>query len=326
VKENMEDIIKDIHDDLNHLEASIQKLITTKVGLIKDIINYIIKSGGKRIRPVLVILCAKLCGYNNSKHISYAAIIEFIHTATLLHDDVVDNAKMRRGASSVNTLWGNEPSVLVGDFLYSKSFELMAEDGHREIIKTISKATTALSEGEILELLHTSDIDTTEEQYFDIVRNKTAILFSAACEVGGLLGNISEEERVALRDFGYKLGVAFQLVDDILDYTSYDTVLGKQVGTDLKEGKVTLPLIHTIASAKPGERLTIKKVLDKSHVTPGDFERVRRLIVKYQGIDYTSRIAREYIDDAKQTLAVFPFSPFKDALIKLADYVVSREM
>lgn len=322
----MEDIIKDIKDDLKDLETSIQKLVTTKVGFIKDIVNYIIRSGGKRIRPLLVILCAKLSGYNNNRHISYAAIIEFIHTATLLHDDVVDNAKMRRGASSVNVLWGNEPSVLVGDFLYSKSFELMAEDGHHEIIKTISKATTALSEGEILELLQTSDIDTTEEQYFDIVKNKTATLFSAACEVGGMLGNISEEERLALRNFGYKLGMAFQLVDDILDYTSYDNVLGKHVGTDLKEGKVTLPLIHAITSAKPRERLTIKKILNKTNVTPGDFERVRKLIVKYQGIEYTSRIAREYIDDAKQALTIFPFSAFTDALMKIADYIVRREM
>jgi octaprenyl-diphosphate synthase len=322
----MEDIIKDIKDDLKDLETSIQKLVTTKVGFIKDIVNYIIRSGGKRIRPLLVILCAKLSGYNNNRHISYAAIIEFIHTATLLHDDVVDNAKMRRGASSVNVLWGNEPSVLVGDFLYSKSFELMAEDGHHEIIKTISKATTALSEGEILELLQTSDIDTTEEQYFDIVKNKTATLFSAACEVGGMLGNISEEERLALRNFGYKLGMAFQLVDDILDYTSYDNVLGKHVGTDLKEGKVTLPLIHAITSAKPRERLTIKKIMNKTNVTPGDFERVRKLIVKYQGIEYTSRIAREYIDDAKQALTIFPFSAFTDALMKIADYIVRREM
>lgn len=322
----MEDIIKDIKDDLKDLETSIQKLVTTKVGFIKDIVNYIIRSGGKRIRPLLVILCAKLSGYNNNRHISYAAIIEFIHTATLLHDDVVDNAKMRRGASSVNVLWGNEPSVLVGDFLYSKSFELMAEDGHHEIIKTISKATTALSEGEILELLQTSDIDTTEEQYFDIVKNKTATLFSAACEVGGMLGNISEEERLALRNFGYKLGMAFQLVDDILDYTSYDNVLGKHVGTDLKEGKVTLPLIHAITSAKPRERLTIKKIMNKTNVTPGDFERVRKLIVKYQGIEYTSRIAREYIDDAKQALTIFPFSAFTDALMKIADYIVRREL
>jgi len=322
----MENIIQNIHTDLKELEASIQKLITTKVGFIKEIVNYIIRSGGKRIRPVLVILCAKLCGYTDNKHISYAAIIEFIHTATLLHDDVVDNAKLRRGASSVNMLWGNEPSVLVGDFLYSKSFELMAEDGHHEIIKTISKATTALSEGEILELLQTSDIDTTEEQYFDIVRNKTAMLFSAACEVGGLLGTISEEERVALRHYGYTLGVAFQLVDDILDYTSYDTVLGKQIGTDLKEGKVTLPLIHTIASATPKEKLSIKKILDKKNVTAGDFERVRRLITKYNGIEYTARIARDYIDDAKQTLSIFPPSIFKDALTNLADYIVKREM
>jgi octaprenyl-diphosphate synthase len=322
----MESPVRLIEEDLKTLESSIQKLIATRVGFIKEIVNYIIKSGGKRIRPILVILTAKLCGYKNEKHISYAAIIEFIHTATLLHDDVVDNAQTRRGSSTANIVWGNEPSVLVGDFLYSKSFELMAEDGNHEILKTISKATTALSEGEILELLKTSDMNTREEEYFEIVGNKTAVLFSAACEIGAILGNMDKEKRLSLRNFGYNLGIAFQLTDDMLDYISCDNILGKHVGTDLKEGKVTLPLIHTLKLTNEKEKTSIKKVLDKNKVTIKDFERVRNIILKYGGIDYTSTIAKQYIDTAKKFLNIFQTSPYKNALLSLADYMLKREM
>lgn len=322
----MESPVRLIEEDLKTLESSIQKLTVTRVSFIKEIVNYIIKSGGKRVRPILVILTAKLCGYKNEKHISYAAIIEFIHTATLLHDDVVDNAQTRRGSSTANIVWGNEPSVLVGDFLYSKSFELMAEDGNHEILKTISKATTALSEGEILELLKTSDINTREEEYFEIVGNKTAVLFSAACEIGAILGNIDKEKRLSLRNFGYNLGIAFQLTDDMLDYISCDNILGKHVGTDLKEGKVTLPLIHTLKLTNEKEKTSIKKVLDKNKVTIKDFERVRNIILKYGGIDYTSTIAKQYIDTAKNFLNIFQTSPYKNALLSLADYMLKREM
>ena len=322
----MESPVRLIEEDLKTLESSIQELIATRVSFIKEIVNYIIKSGGKRVRPILVILTAKLCGYKNEKHISYAAIIEFIHTATLLHDDVVDNAQTRRGSSTANIVWGNEPSVLVGDFLYSKSFELMAEDGNHEILKTISKATTALSEGEILELLKTSDIDTREEEYFEIIGNKTAVLFSAACEIGAILGNMDKEKRLSLRNFGYNLGIAFQLTDDMLDYISCDNILGKHVGTDLKEGKVTLPLIHTLKLTNEKEKTSIKKVLDKNKVTIKDFERVRNIILKYGGIDYTSTIAKQYIDTAKKFLNIFQTSPYKNALLSLADYMLKREM
>ena len=322
----MESPVRLIEEDLKTLESSIQKLIATRVSFIKEIVNYIIKSGGKRVRPILVILTAKLCGYKNEKHISYAAIIEFIHTATLLHDDVVDNAQTRRGSSTANIVWGNEPSVLVGDFLYSKSFELMAEDGNHEILKTISKATTALSEGEILELLKTSDIDTREEEYFEIIGNKTAVLFSAACEIGAILGNIDKEKRLSLKNFGYNLGIAFQLTDDMLDYISCDNILGKHVGTDLKEGKVTLPLIHTLKLTNEKEKTSIKKVLDKNIVTIKDFERVRNIILKHGGTEYASTIAKQYIDTTKKFLNIFQPSPYKNALLSLADYMLKREM
>jgi octaprenyl-diphosphate synthase len=314
-----------IEKDLKKLEQSIDKLITTKIHVIKEIVNYIIKSGGKRVRPILVILSSRLCGYKGEKHIPYAAIIEFIHTATLLHDDVVDNAKTRRGFSTVNTVWGNEPSVLVGDFLYSKSFELMAREGNDTILQVISSATTALSEGEILEIVKTADISTTEEEYFQIIGNKTAVLFAAACEIGAILGNCSQQKRKDMNGFGYNLGMAFQLMDDILDYTSFDNVLGKRVGTDLQEGKVTLPLIHALRSADNEEKSYLMKVLDKPRITSKDFSRVSKIIEKYGGIDYTLLTAENYTKSAKGHLRALPDSKYKEALLALTNYMLSRE-
>jgi octaprenyl-diphosphate synthase len=315
-----------IQKDLDQLEASIDELMSTRVTYIKEIVTYIIKSGGKRVRPVLVMLCSKLCGYRGKKHIPYAAIIEFIHTATLLHDDVVDNAKTRRGLSTVNTVWGNEPSVLVGDFLYSRSFELMSRDGNNEILKTISQVTTALSEGEILEIVKTADIETTEKDYYEIIGNKTAVLFGAACEIGAILGSRSASERKALKNFGYNLGIAFQLMDDVLDYTSYNDVLGKRVGTDLKEGKVTLPLIYVLENTGGKYKAYIEKVVTKQRITKRDFERVRSIIEKTGGISYTLTATEDHLKKAKKYLDIFPSSRYKTALLELADYMLRREM
>lgn len=321
----MESVTRLIADDLTKLESTIQQLITTKIGFIKEIVNHIIRSGGKRVRPILIILTARLCGYKDEKHIPYAAIVEFIHTATLLHDDVVDNAQTRRGSSTANTVWGNEPSVLVGDFLFSKSFELMTHNGNEEILRIMSEATTALAEGEILELLKTCDADTTEKEYLEIINNKTASLFSAACEVGAILGKVDQKKRLALKDFGYNLGMAFQLTDDVLDYISYDAVLGKRVGTDLKEGKVTLPLIYALKSSTEKEKTYINNVLGKARVTAKDFERISKIIRKYGGVEYTVNATKQFIDEAKGNLQSFQPSAYKESLITLADYILARE-
>ncbi len=321
----METVTKLISEDLAKLESTIQQLITTKIGFIKEIVNHIIRSGGKRVRPILIILTARLCGYKDEKHIPYAAIIEFIHTATLLHDDVVDNAQTRRGSSTANIVWGNEPSVLVGDFLFSKSFELMAHNGNEEVLRIMSEATTALAEGEILELLKTCDAETTEEEYFEIIKNKTASLFCAACEVGAILGKVNQDKRAALREFGHNLGMAFQLTDDVLDYVSYDAVLGKRVGTDLKEGKVTLPLIHALQASTEKEKTYLTNVLSKAKVTANDFARVSKIINKYDGVDYTVNATRKFVDNAKANLQSFRPSAYKESLITLADYILSRE-
>jgi octaprenyl-diphosphate synthase len=321
----MEEIVRLIREDLDKLEKSIDRLLTTRISFIREVVHHLIKSGGKRIRPILVILSSRLCGCFDDQPLSYAAIVEFIHTATLLHDDVVDNAETRRGAQTANTVWGNESSVLVGDFLFSKSFDLMVSDNKAEILRVISKATTDLAEGEILELLKTSDIDTTEEEYYEVILGKTAVLLSAACEIGALLGNAEEKKRRALHEFGYHIGMAFQLTDDLLDYTSTDKTLGKDAGRDLKEGKVTLPLINALKFATEEEKTAIAANLTKKRITNKDFLKVKKIIEKYGGTEYTARVSKEHIDAAKRLLDVFPASPYKKALIDLADYIITRE-
>ena len=314
-----------ITQDLAQLEQSIDRLLTTKVTFIKEVVRHIVKSGGKRTRPILVILSANLCGAKDDQHIPYAAIIEFIHTATLLHDDVVDNAKIRRGRFTANTIWGNEPSVLVGDFLFTKSFDLMIQSQNAEILKVMANATTRLAEGEIMELLRTSDINTTEKDYYEVIDNKTAVLLSAACEIGALLGNVDAEKRLALREFGHHLGMAFQLKDDLLDYVSTDSTLGKNTGIDFKEGKVTLPLIHTLKYVTPAERGTILAALEKKRTSKKDFHEVKGIIERYGGLEYTSNVSKDHIDKARGFLALFPPSPYKNALLELATYFITRE-
>jgi len=314
-----------IAKDLALLEQSIEQLLTTKVAFIREVVHHIIKSGGKRIRPVLVILSAKMRGAQDHKHIPYAAIIEFIHTATLLHDDVVDNAKIRRGRLTANTIWGNEPSVLVGDFLFTKSFDLMVQIENSEVLKVMSAATTSLAEGEIMELLKTSDLNTSEAEYFEVIANKTAVLIAAACEMGAILGNADAQRRNALRQFGHHLGMAFQLKDDFLDYVSTDSTLGKNVGIDLKEGKVTLPLIHTLRHSTPEEREIITTAFEKPKTTKRDFQKVKKIIEKYGGLAYTENVSKQHVDSAKEFLALFSPSPYRDALRDLATYIITRE-
>ncbi len=322
----MEKILKLIEKDLKKLEHAIDSLDSTDVKIIKKMVNHIIKSGGKRVRPILVILTSKLCGFKGQKHIKYAAVIEFIHTATLLHDDVVDNAEVRRGSPTVNTLWGNEASVLVGDFLYSKSFELMSKDGNSKIIEAVSGATTILSEGEILELLKTSDPSTTEEEYFDIIYKKTAILFSVACEIGAILAKADSKKKQLLKEYGKNLGIAFQLVDDLLDYTAQENKFGKQIGTDLKEGKVTLPLIHALRYANEEEKTLIKEKLADKSATNDDFEKIKGIIDKYGGFEYTYNTTKRYIEGSRKCLEGFRPSKYRDALMALTDMMLTRKV
>jgi len=320
----MEAALALIGEDLKNVELQFKKDLQSDVPLIRKVGEYVLSSGGKRIRPALLLLTAKLCGYRGDRHVPLASVIEFIHTATLLHDDVVDNANLRRGIASANTLWGNEASVLVGDFLFSKSFSLMVADGDLNVLKVLSAATTIIAEGEVLQLISTSDMDVTEERYIEVVKCKTAILLSAACQAGAILGKAAQEREEALRDFGMALGIAFQLMDDMLDYIASEKQFGKSIGHDLEEGKITLPLIHTLKQCTLAERDRIADIVEKDFLDKSDFQAVFDLVHRYGGIDYTVVRARDYIASAKSFLAVFDDSPEKYALLSLADYVVTR--
>jgi octaprenyl-diphosphate synthase len=321
----MEAALALIGDDLKNVELQFKKDLQSDVALIRKVGEYVFSSGGKRIRPALLLLSAYLCGYRGDRHVPLASVVEFIHTATLLHDDVVDNANLRRGIASANTLWGNEASVLVGDFLFSKSFSLMVEDGDLKVLKILSNATTMIAEGEVLQLVCTSDLDITEERYIEVVTCKTAILLSAACQAGAVLGKATPECEQALSEYGLNLGIAFQLMDDILDYVASEAQFGKPIGHDIEEGKITLPLIQALRMCTEEERSLVGEIIDKDLLEKDDFAVVAGLVNRYGGIDYTIARARDYIERGKSSLDVFADTPGKQAMISLADYVVTRK-
>ena len=321
--QNILDIIK---DDLTKLESEFTKNLDSKASLIPQIGKYILFSGGKRFRPIILMLCSRCCGYKGNEHISLASLFEFIHTATLLHDDVVDGATIRRGNSSVNSIWGTDASVLVGDFLFSKAFSLMVGIGNIKILNVISSATTIMAEGEILQLINEKDIDFSEEDYISIIIDKTASLISAACQVGAILGNASKEKEEAIKNYGLNLGIAFQLIDDILDYTSDEKVFGKVIGKDLLEGKVTLPIIHTLRSCNKADYENIKRIFEKEDRDENDVKLIIELINRYNGIIYTQNKAKEYVKKSKKFLDVFNSSNEFQPLYDIADYVVERNI
>lgn len=320
----MEKALQLLQDDMQLVTSQFRQDLDSDVSLIRKVGEYVLASGGKRIRPMLLLLCARMSGYRGRKAIGLGSVVEFIHTATLLHDDVVDSAVLRRGSASANAVWGNEASVLVGDFLFAKSFSIMVRDGNLEILKALSDATTMMAEGEVLQLISTCDLDLTLERYLDVVRNKTAVLISAACQCGGILGGVSPEQEEALKEAGMELGIAFQLMDDALDYVADENEFGKAKGHDLEEGKMTLPLIETVRCCQPEERERVGEIIEEEELSPEGLEYVIGLIEKYDGIGYTRRKAQEFVGQAKERLAVFPDVEEKEALFELADYIVSR--
>ena len=313
-----------IGEDLKLVELQFRKDLQSDVPLIRKVGEYVLSSGGKRVRPALLLLSARLCGYTADKAVPLASVIEFIHTATLLHDDVVDSATLRRGLASANSLWGNEASVLVGDFLFSKSFSLMVGVGSLDILRVLSDATTVIAEGEVMQLLCTGELDLTEEQYINVVRSKTAILMSAACEAGAYLGAAPHRQQQALADFGMELGIAFQLMDDLLDYVATEEEFGKSIGHDLEEGKITLPLIHTLRHCNDSERAVIAAVVEQDEMSLDDFRVVSGLVKQYGGIAFTVEAANRHIERCKSHLDQFEPSPVREALLSLSEYVVTR--
>jgi len=311
-----------VGDDLENLDATIRSRLASDVVLVNQVAHYIIGGGGKRLRPLLVLIAAKACGYRGPHHIDAAAIIEFIHTATLLHDDVVDHSELRRGKDTANSLFGNEASVLVGDFLYSRAFQMMTEIGIVRIMKVLANASNLIAEGEVLQLMNCNDPDTSEHRYLEVIRRKTAMLFEAGTRIPAILSGQPPAVENALAEFGQRLGVAFQLVDDVLDYSAASEQMGKNAGDDLAEGKPTLPLIHAMVNGTDAQRNLIRKAIEQGGLE--DLGPIRLAIESTGGLEYTARLARQEADAAVEALALIPDSAYRDALAALAHIAVER--
>ena len=315
-----------LDDDLQRIEEEINKNLQSGVPLIALVTRYIMRSGGKRLRPLLTVLAARLLNYQGDDHYGLSIVFEYLHAATLLHDDVVDHAELRRGRPSANTLWGNAAVVLVGDFLLATSFFLSVTSGNLKILRILSETTTSMAEGEVLQLINSDNLEIREEEYIEVIRRKTAILISAACQIGAILGQADEEQEEAMRSFGLNLGIAFQLRDDFLDYTGSAEEFGKPVGKDLQEGKITLPLIHALQSSNDGDRQRLVELIISDHNYEQIFTEVKKIIQAYQGLDYTDKLAIHYITEAKSALSIFPESPTRQSLLEIAEYVISRRL
>lgn len=301
----------------------IRQRLSSDVVLINQISEHIIAAGGKRLRPMLVLLAARALGYEGTDHMQMAAIIEFIHTSTLLHDDVVDESDLRRGRSTANALWGNAASVLVGDFLYSRSFQLMVELDRMPVMRILADTTNAIAEGEVLQLLHVHNPDTDEAAYLRVIERKTAVLFAAATRLGALLAGADEAQQAAMERFGLALGYAFQIADDVLDYTADAATLGKNLGDDLAEGKATLPLIHALTRVDADTRARMAQAIEQGDT--GALPEIVNAIRASGSLDYSQRIARHYAEEAIAALDALPDSPQLAALRGLAAYSVERE-
>ncbi|HEX5515810.1 MAG TPA: octaprenyl diphosphate synthase [Gammaproteobacteria bacterium] len=311
-----------IADDLNAVNALIQARLRSDVVLINQLATYIINSGGKRLRPMLVLLAGRANGYRPESHAQLAAVIEFIHTATLLHDDVVDASELRRGQDTANSIWGNEASVLVGDFLYTRAFELMVELGNMRVMEVMAKATNAVAAGEVMQLMNCHDPDVSEELYLEVIYRKTGALFEAGCQLAAVLADADTEHQIAMAAYGRHLGTAFQLIDDVLDYTGSSAEIGKNIGDDLVEGKPTLPLIYAMRNGNDSQRSLIRAVIEQGGLDR--IEEVHAAVENTGAITYTRRLARVEADRAIESLHCLPDSAHKAALQALADFSVER--
>jgi octaprenyl-diphosphate synthase len=319
-------IFEPIRADLDRVDEEFGRHVQSRVALIPQIGQYIRASGGKRMRPAVLLMASRLAGYTGDRAILYAAVVEFIHTATLVHDDIIDDADLRRGRLAVHSRWGNDITVLLGDYLYIKSMALALTHDTLDIVRLLCDVTLKMIEGELYQLTKNGDADITEDEHFDIMRRKTAYLFGGCAQIGGLLGGVSKEQELALREYGFNLGIAFQLVDDLLDYTGDAETVGKPIGSDLREGKVTLPLIHLQRQDQngAGSRI-IRDVIASRTVSQDQWNDLRRTLREHASIDYAYRRAEEFGGRAKKHLYSFPPSQERDALLALPDYVLSRD-
>ena len=313
-----------VDEDLQRVNRLILERMHSPVALIPQLAGHIISAGGKRLRPMLTLAAARLCGYQGDRHLALAASVEFIHTATLLHDDVVDASDLRRGLATANALWGNKPSVLVGDFLFSRAFQLMVGDGSLDVLRILSNASAVIAEGEVLQLITANDLSTTEAAYLEVIGSKTAALFAAASEIGGVIAERPQDEIAALESYGRNLGMAFQLVDDMLDYSARQAELGKTVGDDFRDGKMTLPIVLALQQADAEEREFWRRTLEEQEQVDSDLARAIQLMRKHGTLDATLARARSYAEAAIEALLIFPDQPIRSALIEVAEFCLQR--
>jgi octaprenyl-diphosphate synthase len=313
-----------VANDMRAVNALIIDRMDSQVSLIPQLAGHLVAAGGKRIRPMLTLAAARMCGYAGPRHVGLATCVEFIHTATLLHDDVVDESDLRRGLASANSVWGNKSSVLVGDFLFSRAFELMVEDGSLSVLAILSRASSIIAEGEVMQLMTTNDTSTTEDAYLNVIRAKTAELFAAACRIGAVVADRPKGEELALESYGMNLGIAFQLIDDVLDYAAVQAKLGKTVGDDFREGKITLPIVLAYSQGDDSEKTFWRRTLEELDQKPDDLDRALALLNRHAALAGTIERARQYGAAARVALDAFGSGPEKDALIELVDFCIER--
>ncbi len=313
-------------EDMRAVNHTIVERMQSPVALIPQLAGHLVAAGGKRLRPMLTIAAARLCGHQGERHVKLAACVEFIHTATLLHDDVVDGSELRRGLTSANALFGNKPSVLVGDFLFSRAFELMVEDGSLDVLRILSRASSVIAEGEVLQLVTSNDTATTEDSYLEVIGAKTAALFAAACRIGAVVAARPPAEELALEAYGRNLGIAFQLIDDILDYSAKQAELGKRIGDDFREGKITLPLILAYAAGDEDERAFWRRCVEDLEQADdeSDLRHALALMQRHDSLERSVARARDFGDAARQALGGFPDSAWRRALLDIVDFCIER--
>jgi octaprenyl-diphosphate synthase len=314
-----------VRADLEAVEREFERQVQSKVGVIPEIGRYIQKSGGKRVRPAVLLMAARLCGYTGPRAVLNAAVVEFIHTATLVHDDIIDDADVRRGQKAVHSRWGSDVTVLAGDFLYIKSMAMALAQDTLDVVRLLCDVTLRMIEGELYQLTKNGVVDISEDEHFEIIRRKTAYLFAGCAEIGAMLGEAGQEKELALREYGFNLGVMFQLVDDLLDVTGEATNTGKPVGGDLREGKITLPIIHLLRHGGEEASALVHRVVRQRDVTQEEWTRLRALLAEHGSIEYAYERAVGFGEAAKRYLRVFMPSHERDALTALADYVLSRD-
>ena len=319
-------IFEPIRADLEQVDREFSRHVQSHVDLIPKIGQYIQTSGGKRMRPAVLLMASRLSGYTGDRAVLYAAVVEFIHTATLVHDDIIDDSDLRRGRLAVHSRWGNDITVLLGDYLYIKSMALALTHDTLDLVRVLCEVTLKMIEGELYQLTKNGDADITEDEHFEIIRRKTAYLFGGCAQIGGMLGDVPLEREQALREYGFNLGMAFQLVDDLLDFTGDAESVGKPIGADLREGKVTLPLIHLLRQQPDGVSAEIvRDVIASRTITTDQWATLLRSLKEHASIDYAYRRASEFADRAKKPLYAFPASSEREALLALPDYVLARD-